>query len=85
MVERLRHHSRRLRRRRTLWTIETVNPDGVAAGTRGNAHGVDLNRNFAAGLEADPALERLLLGPEAVLRARDAGPCAASCAACDPT
>ena len=30
-----------------LWTIYTVNPDGVARGTRQNAHGVDLNRNFS--------------------------------------
>ena len=30
-----------------LWTIQTVNPDGVAMDTRGNARGVDLNRNFA--------------------------------------
>jgi protein MpaA len=29
-----------------LWIIPDLNPDGAAAGTRGNAHHVDLNRNF---------------------------------------
>jgi protein MpaA len=32
-----------------LWIIDSINPDGLAAGTRQNANGVDLNRNFETG------------------------------------
>jgi protein MpaA len=57
-----------------LWVIDDLNPDGVAAATRQNAHGVDLNRNFpwrwrAAGRPGDQQYPgaRPLSEPEARL------------------
>jgi protein MpaA len=37
---------RRSPRGTALWIVPTLNPDGVAVGSRGNAHAVDLNRNY---------------------------------------
>ena len=45
IVKRLAHESAAARVR--LWVVPDLNPDGSRASTRGNAHGVDLNRNFA--------------------------------------
>lgn len=38
-----------------LWIVDSINPDGVANGTRQNANNVDLNRNFEVGWSYIPA------------------------------
>ena len=60
-----------------LWIVENLNPDGYAGGTRQNAHGVDLNRNFpyawhAAGRPFDQQYPgpRRLSEPESQLASR---------------
>jgi murein peptide amidase A len=45
IVRRLAHDS--ASRHVRLWVVADLNPDGSRADTRGNAHGVDLNRNFS--------------------------------------
>ena len=47
------HHSKEIPAEIGLVFISNANPDGAASGTRTNAHGVDLNRNWDAGWRPD--------------------------------
>jgi murein peptide amidase A len=44
-----------------LWVVQQLNPDGLARGTRGNAHGVDLNRDFLAATQRETRIARKLI------------------------
>jgi protein MpaA len=65
VVREFRHRFADRLQRVGVWTIETVNPDGVAAGMRGNAHGVDLNRNFSEHWKPIPPSSGYYSGPRA--------------------
>jgi hypothetical protein len=44
-----------------LWIVPTLNPDGLKAGTRGNARGVDLNRDFDRFSQRETRIARRLI------------------------
>ena len=69
-----------------LLLVRTANPDGVARGTRQNARGVDLNRNFPFRWRPRGRAVRYLLPRASARRAsRRRARCAASSAASAPT
>jgi murein peptide amidase A len=44
-----------------LWLVHQLNPDGFARRSRGNARGVDLNRDFAAATQRESRIARKLI------------------------
>ena len=44
-----------------LWVLPTFNPDGLARGTRGNARGADLNRDFGRFSQRETRIARRLI------------------------
>ena len=69
VIHALRHLDRGFKHAE-VWTVLTVNPDGNRAGVRGNAHGVDINRNFSYHWsETEPPGKRLLRWAEPLLGA----------------
>ncbi len=44
-----------------LWVVGNLNPDGLAYRTRGNARGVDLNRDFATFSQRESRIARTLI------------------------
>jgi murein peptide amidase A len=44
-----------------LWLVPTLNPDGLARGTRENANGVDLNRDFFRASQPETRAARALV------------------------
>jgi protein MpaA len=44
-----------------LWLLDQLNPDGYARGSRTNAHGVDLNRDFLVATQRETRIARKLI------------------------